>query len=182
VLLGGDVNVVDGDGDTPLFTVEDIPTARFLVEHGAVVDMQNSEGLSVSFFNLHEDHRPLKLPLGLEAHRAHPGRIPRCCVLSRDPLSPPCLRKHGGFPAAAAFTARPKPRLGASHVLAACGRRRHHAARRDGRTGPRCGAKAACSEDRVGWGRDRVSDDGGARERGEEPCDKWTRRQEAETG
>lgn len=43
---GGDVNITDDDGDTPLYTVENIDTARYLVEHGAVVDRQNAEGTS----------------------------------------------------------------------------------------------------------------------------------------
>ncbi|OBZ72206.1 Ankyrin repeat-containing protein P1E11.10 [Grifola frondosa] len=45
---GGDVNVTDNDGDTPLYVVENIESARFLVEHGATVDHRNSEGISVS--------------------------------------------------------------------------------------------------------------------------------------
>ncbi|KAJ7158801.1 ankyrin repeat-containing domain protein [Mycena filopes] len=43
---GGDVNVQDGDGDTPIYTVENVETARFLVDHGATLDRQNSEGVS----------------------------------------------------------------------------------------------------------------------------------------
>ncbi|KAL1662697.1 ankyrin repeat-containing domain protein [Schizophyllum commune] len=43
---GGDVNVTDSDGDTPLYTVEDIPTAQWLVSHGATVVRTNNEGLS----------------------------------------------------------------------------------------------------------------------------------------
>ncbi|KAJ7274469.1 ankyrin repeat-containing domain protein [Mycena haematopus] len=43
---GGDVNVEDADGDTPLYTVENVQTARFLVDHGAVLDRHNSEGVS----------------------------------------------------------------------------------------------------------------------------------------
>ncbi|KAJ7475803.1 ankyrin repeat-containing domain protein [Mycena latifolia] len=43
---GGDVNVLDGDLETPIYTVENVETARFLVEHGAVLDRQNSEGVS----------------------------------------------------------------------------------------------------------------------------------------
>ncbi|KAI0734186.1 ankyrin [Fomitopsis betulina] len=46
VTQGGDVNVTDGDGDTPLYVVENIETAQWLVEHGATVQMQNSEGVS----------------------------------------------------------------------------------------------------------------------------------------
>jgi hypothetical protein len=44
---GGDVNITDSDGDTPLYTVENVETARFLVEQGAVVDRRNGEGISV---------------------------------------------------------------------------------------------------------------------------------------
>ncbi|KAJ7739775.1 ankyrin repeat-containing domain protein [Mycena maculata] len=43
---GGDVNVQDADGDTPIYTVENVETARFLVTHGATLDRQNSEGVS----------------------------------------------------------------------------------------------------------------------------------------
>ncbi|KAF9236732.1 hypothetical protein BU15DRAFT_49693 [Melanogaster broomeanus] len=46
---GGDVNITDADGDTPIYTVEDIETAQWLINHGAVIDRRNSEGLSVSF-------------------------------------------------------------------------------------------------------------------------------------
>lgn len=42
------MNVTDSDGDTPLYVVENIETARWLVEHGATVQMQNGEGVSVS--------------------------------------------------------------------------------------------------------------------------------------
>lgn len=43
---GGDINITDDDGDTPLYTVENIATARYLVEHGAVVNRVNLEGVS----------------------------------------------------------------------------------------------------------------------------------------
>ncbi|KAK2462977.1 hypothetical protein APHAL10511_005029 [Amanita phalloides] len=46
VSKGGDVNITDSDGDTPIYTVEDIATARFLVEHGAVIDRHNNDGIS----------------------------------------------------------------------------------------------------------------------------------------
>lgn len=45
------MNVTDGDGDTPLYTVENIDTARFLVEHGAIVDRRNYEGISVRSYH-----------------------------------------------------------------------------------------------------------------------------------
>lgn len=44
---GGDVNITDSDGDTPLYVVESIETARWLVEHGAVVNRRNDEDLTV---------------------------------------------------------------------------------------------------------------------------------------
>ena len=47
VFQGGDVNITDSDGDTPLYTVENLQTARFLVQHGAVVARHNIEGISV---------------------------------------------------------------------------------------------------------------------------------------
>ncbi|KAI0279736.1 ankyrin repeat-containing domain protein [Russula aff. rugulosa BPL654] len=43
---GGNVNVSDEDGDTPLYTVENIETARFLVDNGADLMWRNSEGLT----------------------------------------------------------------------------------------------------------------------------------------
>jgi hypothetical protein len=48
VVLGGDVNITDDDDDTPLYTVENVETAKWLIDHGAVVDRRNSEGISVS--------------------------------------------------------------------------------------------------------------------------------------
>ncbi|ELU40785.1 Ank domain-containing protein [Rhizoctonia solani AG-1 IA] len=44
---GGDVNITDEEGDTPLYTAETVAVAQFLVEHGALVDVTNSEGVSV---------------------------------------------------------------------------------------------------------------------------------------
>ncbi|KXN91738.1 Ankyrin repeat-containing protein P1E11.10 [Leucoagaricus sp. SymC.cos] len=46
IARGGDVNVTDDEGDTPLYTVENIETARFLIEHGAVLERTNNEGIS----------------------------------------------------------------------------------------------------------------------------------------
>jgi hypothetical protein len=48
---GGNVDVMDEDGDTPLYTVENVDTARWLVEHGASVHHRNNEGVSVSFIH-----------------------------------------------------------------------------------------------------------------------------------
>ncbi|KAG8747303.1 hypothetical protein FRC10_001482 [Ceratobasidium sp. 414] len=43
---GGDVNIADEEGDTPLYAAESIAVAQFLVEHGAQVDIKNSEDVS----------------------------------------------------------------------------------------------------------------------------------------
>jgi len=51
---GGDVNVTDEDGETPLYTVENVETAQFLVNHGAAPAWQNHEGLTPADF-LRED-------------------------------------------------------------------------------------------------------------------------------
>ncbi len=48
---GGNINITDEDGDTPLFVVESVETARWLVEHGAQADVKNGEGLTVSVSN-----------------------------------------------------------------------------------------------------------------------------------
>ncbi|KAI5982322.1 ankyrin repeat-containing domain protein [Pisolithus albus] len=46
VSQGGDVNVIDEDGDTPLYTVENVETAEWLIRHGAAIDRRNNEGIS----------------------------------------------------------------------------------------------------------------------------------------
>jgi hypothetical protein len=46
-VAGGNVNVSDEDGDTPLYTVENIETARFLVDNGADFMWKNNDGLTV---------------------------------------------------------------------------------------------------------------------------------------
>ncbi len=46
-VAGGNVNVSDEDGDTPLYTVENIETAHFLVDNGADHMRRNHQGLSV---------------------------------------------------------------------------------------------------------------------------------------
>jgi ankyrin repeat protein len=48
VSAGGDINLADEDGDTPLFTVETVRAAQWLVEHGANAAHMNEEGLTVS--------------------------------------------------------------------------------------------------------------------------------------
>jgi uncharacterized protein len=39
--------VTDEDGDTPLYTIENIETARVLLDHGADPIWRNHEGLTV---------------------------------------------------------------------------------------------------------------------------------------
>jgi len=46
IAAGGNVNVSDEDGDTPLYTVESIETARLLVDNGADILWRNHEGLT----------------------------------------------------------------------------------------------------------------------------------------
>lgn len=48
ISAGGDINLRDEDGDTPLYTVESVDMARWLIEHGADPAAQNEEGLTVS--------------------------------------------------------------------------------------------------------------------------------------
>ncbi|KAK0500539.1 ankyrin repeat-containing domain protein, partial [Armillaria luteobubalina] len=43
---GGDINITDDDGETPLYVVEDVVTTRWLIDHGAVIDRTNKEGVS----------------------------------------------------------------------------------------------------------------------------------------
>jgi hypothetical protein len=50
---GGNVDVTDEDGDTPLYTIENLDTAQWLVEHGANVHRRNNEGISVSLHPIH---------------------------------------------------------------------------------------------------------------------------------
>ncbi len=46
LLHGGDLNIADDDGDTPIYVVENVDTARWLLGHGAVIDRVNKEGVS----------------------------------------------------------------------------------------------------------------------------------------
>ncbi|THH04823.1 hypothetical protein EW146_g10074 [Bondarzewia mesenterica] len=59
---GGDVNIPDQDGDTPLYTVETIDTARFLIHHGATTDRHNNDGISVRLPSLSTKKRPKSAP------------------------------------------------------------------------------------------------------------------------
>lgn len=56
---GGDVNVQDSDGDTPLHHTESIEVARLLVkEFGANYRIKNNEGLNVKEYFIEEDEFP----------------------------------------------------------------------------------------------------------------------------
>lgn len=46
--MGGDINVLDDENETPLYTVETLDAARWLVEHGANAQHQNNDGQTVS--------------------------------------------------------------------------------------------------------------------------------------
>ena len=93
-LPGGDVNITDEDGDTPLYTVETIETARWLIEHGARYDHVNAEGLTVC-------PSPFLMPFQSTDTRdsiasPRPGRrIPRSRILPYLPrLASPPNHKH----------------------------------------------------------------------------------------
>ena len=47
ICRGGDVNVTDKDGDTPIYTVEGVEIAKYLVDHGAIIHRRNNDGVSV---------------------------------------------------------------------------------------------------------------------------------------
>lgn len=48
ISVGGDINLRDDDGDTPLYVVESVEMAMWMVERGAEWGVVNEEGLSVS--------------------------------------------------------------------------------------------------------------------------------------
>ncbi|ORY33797.1 ankyrin repeat-containing domain protein [Naematelia encephala] len=52
---GGNINLSDDDGETPLFTVESIDTARLLIENGADPLVQNDQGQTAAEY-LQDDH------------------------------------------------------------------------------------------------------------------------------
>lgn len=49
---GGDINLRDDDGDTPLYVVESVEMARWMIERGADWGVVNEEGLSVSLISV----------------------------------------------------------------------------------------------------------------------------------
>lgn len=55
---GGDINVADNDGDTPLFTVESIEMCRLVLELGGDPTLVDNDGLSAAKFLL-EDHEDI---------------------------------------------------------------------------------------------------------------------------
>jgi ankyrin repeat protein len=46
---GGDINHADSDGETPLFTVESVEVAKWMIERGAKYDVKNDEGETVRY-------------------------------------------------------------------------------------------------------------------------------------
>jgi len=48
ISVGGDINLRDDDGDTPLYVVESVEMAMWMIERGAEWGVVNEEGLSVS--------------------------------------------------------------------------------------------------------------------------------------
>lgn len=53
--IGGDPNLTDDDGETPLYVVETIEVAKFLIDNGADPKWKNQEGLTAAEL-LDEDH------------------------------------------------------------------------------------------------------------------------------
>lgn len=47
---GGNINITDEDGETPLFVVESVDMAKLVLELGGDPKHKNAEGLTVSFF------------------------------------------------------------------------------------------------------------------------------------
>ena len=91
-LPGGDPNVLDDDGDTPLYTVENVDTARFLVDHGALIDHRNHDGVSVRVSRPGPPSAfwPLTLASGRQPaeHLAQDFPSVAQYLLSLDPASP----------------------------------------------------------------------------------------------
>jgi len=102
VSLGGDVNITDEDGDTPLYTVENIDTARWLIDHGAVIDRRNGAGVPVSAPCQHPTsaHHPT------QAHRAPRGGLPASRCLFAVAIGPLGPFGHCSTSAVAAFPKR----------------------------------------------------------------------------
>lgn len=56
--IGGNPNVQDHDGDTPLHHCEDVETARLLVSHGADWNLKNNDGFSPASYIIEEGEFP----------------------------------------------------------------------------------------------------------------------------
>lgn len=56
---GGNVNIQDGDGDTPLHHIENLEVAKVLIsEFNADYSIKNNEGLNVREYHIQEDEFP----------------------------------------------------------------------------------------------------------------------------
>ena len=100
------MNITDADGDTPLYTVENLETARYLVEHGAIVARQNLEGVSVRplpygifqlLLTVSKANRPPDrgLPRNCGLFAVHPG--PFCSSIASVPHSTLTTFTRNGF-------------------------------------------------------------------------------------
>ncbi|KAJ8453914.1 hypothetical protein ONZ45_g19514 [Pleurotus djamor] len=83
---GGDVNVKDHDGDTPLYTVENVQTARFLLDSGATLDIRNNDGLS-PIDHLAEDFPDVAAYL--QTRLPHPQPPQSSLIPTQSPLQNP---------------------------------------------------------------------------------------------
>ncbi|KAG6900677.1 hypothetical protein C0993_004986 [Termitomyces sp. T159_Od127] len=97
---GGNVNVTDADGDTPLYTAEDVATARFLVEHGATIDHRNADGVS-PIEHVADEYPAVAAYLQLASssqRNRRPNKSPTMAtiaVLLDDPAAAPAARATG---------------------------------------------------------------------------------------
>ena len=86
---GGDVNIKDDDDETPLFVVESIEVARWLVEHGASIDCRNHEGNTVRLFALYERKETEGYPIQPAQQIAEAFPAVSAFLCSLDPSLPP---------------------------------------------------------------------------------------------
>jgi uncharacterized protein len=109
VSKGGDVNVTDEDGDTPLYTVETTDIARWLIDHGAKTDIRNAEGLTPAE-HLDEDFPEIATYLRSTANEA-------TNAATTITTTAPTLSQHAQESASSALT--DSLIASAAHVLAA---------------------------------------------------------------
>ena len=81
---GGDINITDDDGETPLFVVETVAIARLVVQLGGNPSHRNHDGMTVSPFSLSPFSKGTR---SLVAHRGVRGRRRNNCEKS-TPTSP----------------------------------------------------------------------------------------------